>query len=334
MIRRVAIAVFGLALLSGECWASSLEQDLGLTGEMRSASELVGLCTSTDKDKLAYCKGYIEGAIQPWKWQTARASIRPSDQSYCAGLDAARDLAAEVNKSLSKDEVEPQKFRNELRMKLGVCAPDEKHDEHYCLGYNAEAANSIARLSTMHSHGESESPRESAMSRAASDAWVNAFVSAEFMAFRPCVHKAMTTEQIRKILLEFVRENPEQQINMSAIMLLERALFYDYCPGPTERNLKPHLENCITWTQDGGKRGIKNSCNTSVVLEFVSKKPTEPTFKTERQVIPANTFNTDPELAARPWAFTVCPVGYVSSIPFESKNTGAISVSIYSCVKE
>jgi hypothetical protein len=334
MILRVAIAVFGLILSLGECWASSLEQGLGLTGEMRSASELVGLCTSTDKDRMAYCKGYIEGAIQSWKWQTARASIRPSDQSYCAGRNAARDLAEKVNESLSTDAVEPQKFRKELRTQLGVCAPDENHDEHYCLGYNEEVANSIARLSIMHTHEESESPRETAMSHAAIDAWANAFVSAEFLAFQPCVHKAMTPEQIRKILLEFVRENPEQQINMSASMLLERALFYDYCPGPTERNLKPHLENCITWTQDDGKRGIKNSCNTAVVFEFVAKSATEPALKTERQVIPGNTFNSDPALAAKPWAFMVCPVGYVSAIPFESKNTGAIRASIYSCVKE
>ncbi|MGW8248477.1 MAG: hypothetical protein ACWGOV_10230 [Acidiferrobacterales bacterium] len=341
------IAVLGLSLVVEVCWANSLEQNLGLTDDVRSASELVSLCKSTDPDKSAYCKGYMEGATHLWKVQKACASAIRRDQSFCAGAKAANELVSKTLhacKDCNLGNFRPdlkndprrtklfiermQRFADELKTTLGVCLPEKGHDRNYCLGYNMQAAITVADMSMTYHSSASESARELGMGRAESDVFINAYASAEFLALRPCIPVAMTPEKVRKIMLAFVRENPDQQVNLPAVMLLARALFYDFCPGPTSRQLKPHLENCLTWTQVSGKGGVRNSCSRPVVIEFVYKG------KLEHRVIPGNAFSADPSLSTQPSPFTVCPVGYVSSVPFTAENREDIRLSKYSCVRK
>jgi len=332
---RQKITIFSLTFLLNTCWASSLEQKLALRDSDRLTSELVRLCTSTDPDRLAYCEGYIEGATHLWKLHTACASLAKNDLSFCAGAINAREKFSKALEACK--DCDMTRSPDDLKIIMGVCKPGKYHDEHYCSGYNSETVNSIAFFSVPHLRNINI-PRNLGLSHAASDVGVQIMGNTgEFLEFQPCVQIAIAPKQVRKILLEFVRENPELQVNSSAIMILEKALFYDFCPGPTPQRLKPHLENCIKWasTRRDSKLGWRNICNKAVVIEFHSYLPGKPGLNIERQVIPGKTSTKHPRHSGgKPSLFTVCPVGYVSSVPFTEENRGDIRASRYSCIRK
>ena len=333
MSLRQKITIFSLTFfLLNACWASSLEQELALTENWMLASELVRLCTSNDPDRLVYCESYIEGATRFWKFRTACSSLAKSDLSYCAGAKDAREKITKALKACK--DCDMTGFSDDLKTITEVCKLDKYHDEHYCSGYNSVTANSIAYFSVMYQLNIPKSARNLGMGHAESDVGLHLFASSEFHRIRPCVRITTSPQQAKKILLQFISENPEQQLNSSAIMLLAKALFYGLCPDPTSQHLKPNLENCITWSHLGDKYGAKNICNKTVVIEFVSKFTDKPSLKIEREVIPGNTFSTDSNLSRMPWRFTVCPVGYVSSVPFLPENEEDIRDSRYSCVRK
>lgn len=322
---RQKITIFSLTFLLNTCWASSLEQKLGLRDSLRSTSELVRLCTSTDPDRLAYCEGYIEGATHLWKLHTACSSLKKSDMLFCAG---AKDASEMIDMTKSPDDI---------KTIMGECKSGKYYDEDYCSGYNAEVAwrRGFAKLSVTYPNGEPENPRGLGVSNAATDMFVVAMGTGVFL--EPCVQIEITPKQVRKILLEFIRKNPEQQVNSEAIIILTKALFYDFCPGPTPQRLKPHLENCIKWasTRRDSKLGWRNICNKAVVIEFHSYLPGKPGLNIERQVIPGKTSTKHPRHSGgKPSLFTVCPVGYVSSVPFTEENRGDIRASRYSCIRK
>ena len=88
------------------------------------------------------------------------------------------------------------------------------------------------------------------------------------------------------------------------------------------------MEQCISWDRVESQHGARNLCDEEVVIEFLSKSR-----ETERLVIPGKAFRADSKLSGMPWMFTVCPVGYVSSVPFGAENSDAIRASHYSCVR-
>lgn len=335
MSLRQKITIFSLTFFLNACWASSLEQKLALRDSWRSTSELVRLCTSTDPDRLAYCEGYIEGATHLWKLNTACTSLAKSDLSFCAG---AIDADEKITKALEAcKDCDMTRFPDDLKTIMGVCKPDKYHDEHYCSGYNWETENSFAEFfRTTYQRNIPKSARNLGMGHAIRDVGIAIIATGEILAFQPCVQIAIAPKQVRKILLEFIRKNPEQQVNSSAIMILEKALFYDFCPGPTPQGLKPHLENCIKWasTRRDKKLGWRNICNKAVVIEFHSYQD-KPGLNIERQVIPGKTSTKHPRHSGgKPSLFTVCPVGYVSSVPFTAENKGDIRASQYSCIRK
>lgn len=333
---------------------SSLEKDLANAETGRSASELIKLCTSADPDRLTYCEGYIDGAMHIWKYITACQSPTISDQSFCAGVKFAEKVNLEafsacrdcnfgsfrpelgdkpIRLQLYKERM--REFSKALRATLGICSPDERRDEHYCSGYNAQVANTLAEDLLTYPNIVPKGVRDLGLGHAAGDVGIHAFASEEFFEFRPCIQTAIGPQQARKIFLEFMRDNPEQQ-RSTAIMAMAKALFYSVCPGP-EEGLRPHMEQCTTWEYDDDNFGTENTCDKAVVIQFMVKD--QPAI--ERQLKPGETFRTGLSRSQTiGWMFTTCPVGYVSSVPFLPEEDDAfidpspIKASLYSCVRK
>ena len=63
----------------------------------RATSEFINLCASTEVERLAYCEGYIDGALHFWKLGNDQISYGKSDKSleepWNMGMeDAMRDM--------------------------------------------------------------------------------------------------------------------------------------------------------------------------------------------------------------------------------------------------
>jgi hypothetical protein len=306
-------------------YARSFE-DLVIKNDVRSASDLVGFCTSTNLDRLAYCEGYIELATRSWKYSTACESQTHGDPSFCAGATAAQKKIQEILQACG--DCAPDERLVKLKTAIGTCLSDAQRDERYCSGYNWEVANKIAELSV-----QSKDVRGLGVRHGAEDLFLNLWTSkAELLEFRPCLQTEVGPQQLRNMFLGFIRDNPEQQRGSTAIMALEKALFYELCPGPA-RGLKPHMEQCTAWDYgDDGQLGTKNTCDKAVVIQFMAKNQRT----VERQLNPGDAFRTGISRSqiGGDWWFTACPVGYVSSVPFLPKNLGVIRASQYSCARK
>lgn len=99
----------------------------------------------------------------------------------------------------------------------------------------------------------------------------------------------------------------------------------------------PQLEQCTltkTWDYQGGQFGVKNICDKSVTIQFMTEK--NPRAK-RIDLKPGERFNTAlsrTQIKSGWWIFTTCPVGHVSSIPFEVRYKNALMDGQYSCIKK
>lgn len=349
MILKLRIAIFCILIMLGDCWARSLEQDLAQNETGRTASELVSLCRSSTADRLTYCQGYIEGATHFWQYQNACASAAQSDQSFCAGAEAAREAIRKFFEACADCDInglEPgpthaqrfmermRKLPGELKTALGICAADRDYNKHYCSGYNKEAEISIAELSAMYSSTRSEDARLLGLGHGKGDVGLHLFASKEFYELRPCVKTAVDAKKIRNILLAFVRENPEQEVNTTAVLILGKALSYVLCTGSALQRERPHTEQCITWVRDHEHAGARNICDTPVVIEFISQHALEAELGAESEIIPGNSFSANPGLSRMPWVFTACPVGSVSSVALRKGSIETIKAGKYGCISK
>ncbi len=173
---------------------------------------------------------------------------------------------------------------------------------------------------------------EVGFSHAVEDVILHLWASSEFGSFAPCLAVKVRPGRMKEVFVEFMRENPAQETSSSALITLEKALYYGLCPGP-ERGLKPHMEVCISWERDGDKHGARNTCDETVVVEFVPKYRGNSDMQVERLVIPGKTFQADSKLSGMPPLFTVCPIDYISAVPLQAENSDAIRASRYSCVR-
>lgn len=340
--------IFFLALFLGVS-KSLLGLDLSKAEPVRMASELIELCSSTDTDRLAFCEGYIDGAMHTWKSATACASQAKSNQSFCAGVKSAQEAIGEAfsacvdcNIASFKPELgdkpihgqlfveRMREFRNELKSTLGACSPDDHRDEHYCTGYNAEVRWKIANLSLWYSNHAPEDSRGLGLGYAASDVGSHLFGSEEFFQIRPCIDIEVDPQQAKDILLAFVRSNPEQQRDSTGIIILAKALYYGLCPG-AENGMMLHKEQCTTWGDMNGRLGTTNTCDKAVIVQFMGNDQ----VVIEHELSPGDVFDTGLTRSETSfWMFTTCPVGYVSSVPFKKKNNIAIRASEYNCVRK
>lgn len=332
-LKRV-FATVSLVLLSAVCAAKPLDPAFERPETGRMASELFQSCISTDRDRLAYCEGFIRGAAHIWKAQQACSSTARTDQLFCAGFEEARTSLQEVlSECADCDQREGRRrFRDELRSAGEICTAGENRDENYCAGYNAQVEMTIAHLLPFQPIEAGQIAGDVGLSHALDDAFLHFWGSKEFGGFAPCLAVETRPKQMREVFVKFMQDNPAQQTGSTAVMALEKALYYGLCPGP-QRGLKPHAEQCISWNRVEGHDGAKNLCDEEVAIEFVSKLGGDSNLEIERLEVPGEAFRADSKLSGMPPMFTVCPIGYVSSVPFNAENSDAIRASRYSCVR-
>jgi hypothetical protein len=332
MFLKQKIVAFGLVLFSGACLANSLDQDLAKADTGRTASELIRLCTSADPDRLAYCEGYITGATHLWQRRFACESLAYDDKLFCAGAgDARTSIEETLSACRDCDQTEGRrKLRDELRAAGDICTPDERRDEHYCSGYNAEVEFIAAKLLPFRPIEAGESAMDAGLSHAVGDFVLHIWGSREIHKFVPCLQVEVRSEEVRTILLDFVRENPEQPRDTTAVIILAKALYYGLCPGP-EQGLKPHMEQCTKWGYDNGQFGTKNVCDKAVFVQFQEKGEEV----IEQQLNPGEALRTGRTRASRGWwMFATCPAAHHSSPALSQENNDAIRASRYSCVRK
>ena len=335
MALRRAIAICGAALLAGI--SSGLHAQLK---NPRSTSDLASLCTSTDAERLAYCEGYLVGAAHLWKVMAACSSPASGEKRFCAGAQAAYEKFQEALQNCNgcrSDSVPDFRkrrlaFLDEITAALGICAPgwEWERTKEYCTGYNEEAAKSIAWYAAAYLRDERKGARDRGLGEGAGEVTVYLFAPELLEAFVPCLTSSVRPDELRKAFVEFVHEYPEQLRIDFPILALQKALFYELCPGP-EKGLRPHMEVCTVWDYDGGQYGTRNACDEPVVIRFRSGVREA----VEREVGPGGEFRTGlgrSDIRDDGAVFTVCPVGYESSPPFDSRNPEAIRKSFYSCV--
>lgn len=326
---KLVLATVSLMFLSAVSAADPLDPAFDNPETGRLASELFQFCDSSDPDKLAYCEGYISGAAYIWKFQHACSSVRREDQLFCAGAEDARtSLQEAISACADCDQPEGRhKFRDELRAAGDICAADESHDENYCAGYNAWIEFAAANLMPFQPIEAGQNAKDIGFSHATGDIFLHLWASSEIHGFVPCLEWKVRPEQMREVFVKFMRDNPAQQTGSTAVIVVEKALYYGLCPGP-ELGLKPHMEQCISWDPVGGQFGATNLCDEEVAIEFVSQSR-----EIERLEIPGKSFLASSKLSGMPWMFTVCPMGHGSSVPFQTENSDTIRASHYSCLR-
>ncbi len=332
----IALAV-GASLLTGSEAAVGMEprtlQQIRAANAFMSATDFLDICRSAETEKLAYCMGYLRGAVFFWQEKTACGMAAPDAQAFCAGAGDARTKAAEVMDSMAalknprglnpdEEKAEEKRLRaaranavREMREKLGTCAPGPEHSALYCQAYNAQAEFQVISP-VMNPQGPEAGPDSVGLADAVGAEFPFMFASKEAYRFRPCLSPNFTAAEARNALLAFIDAHPEQQKGKIAFELIGRALYYTVCPARV--NMLPNMEQCLEWTSPGGMFGAKNTCSQAITIRFMTI-PDE--HIVEATVQPGEFFRSgltvDQEKSTR-WLFTACPKGSPASIRFDA----------------
>jgi hypothetical protein len=94
------------------------------------------------------------------------------------------------------------------------------------------------------------------------------------------------------------------------------------------QSVRAHMEACTRWVQAGAEFGTANSCDTPIVILFMTLSDQR---VIEREVPPGAWFGAPSDLSGA-WMFTACPVGYAPNLRFALENKEAILVSLYNCL--
>ncbi len=165
----------------------------------------------------------------------------------------------------------------------------------------------------------------------------------EFHHFSPCLDRAVSPEQMRKVFVKFMQDYPAQQYvsgqwfrkkvsadEMIAIMVLKKALYYGLCPGP-KLGLKPHMEYCTQFDHLNGEIGTRNARDEPVFVRFLA---------TGKGLIEGQLASGEVLLTGcnggqseyKHWMFVTCPAGHVSAPSLAEENRETVVSSRYSCV--
>ena len=298
---------------------------------LRSMADLLNWCKSSEDEKREFCEGYIDGTIHNWRAATSCQSPDFNDQSFCAGVIAARDgndqyrqICKTCNESTGLKETETREINV-----LDNCLVPNRSGKHYCFGYNSQAE--FERITS----GPADTPRDTDDARAlgfaqgAEESVLHSFALlwvGEEPFWVPCIGADTRMENMIDAIDEFVGKYPELLQRSTPTQLMAKAIFYGLCPGP-EEHWMPHLEHCTSWEFENLKLGTENTCRKPIFIQFESGSGEV----IKGEVNPGARFNTG--LYTKNYVYTVCPPGYVSSLPITPGNREAIRNSHYHCVK-
>jgi hypothetical protein len=217
---------------------------------MRSGNFISDVCASDDPSAAKYCQAYLNAATVIWKRWESCASGDADEQSFCAGSKAAKKRITEWDKSCNcsvgsledfrpelKDETQRfseysrrvQKYADELKAATATCPKDIRLNERFCLGYSAEVGKQIAELMAF-SDAPALTKDIEQLGRAdgAEDSAISLVGSGEFWETRTCITSRTSAEEMRKALLAFARDHPDQK-DKHAIEMLGAALNRAFC---------------------------------------------------------------------------------------------------------
>jgi len=107
--------------------------------EILTAEDLVTLCSSKEKISVEFCEGYLRWTTHFWKTSTACVSELPEEQSFCDGVDSARQ---NIDKALMGCPDCDDEALDEPEIEWHI--PGVQHDRSFCASYNAELASMFA----------------------------------------------------------------------------------------------------------------------------------------------------------------------------------------------
>jgi len=292
---------------------SELVQILEQT-EILTAEDLVTLCSSNEKISVEFCEGYMRWATHFWKTSTACDSELPEEQSFCDGVDSARE---NIDKALMGCPDCDDEALGEPAIEW--CVPDAQRDRPFCAGYNAELASMFASRPSL-----TASARSLGSDAADSDAFVHMFASREFASLEGCVSSTRSRQDLEGAFLQFVADYPAEG-SSTAFMAIARAQFYTFCTDG-QAGLKPHMEQCTAFRFEDGQMTTTNTCDEAVVVQF--KGGSEPAI--EQTLEPGEIFATGWTTRGS-YIYATCPAGHESSIPLDDEHHDEIARSHYSC---
>lgn len=322
---RYFIGLFTILLigLGGFYFQSSFAQVSVEYGGPQSSVEFLRWCKSIDTNKREFCEGYIDGMSYVWQVVTACESTRNTDQSFCAGVMAAREKIQNLKQTCENCDYERQKQLNQdLADVIGKCSPNSQVSSSYCEGFSLEVK--------MRTIDWELNDRMHGLSQGFTDIIISLMFASEYMMpyLPPCIERDAESRRLIASIDAFADDYRELlQLESRITFFLTKALFYGLCPGPRE-HLSPHMEHCTDWNYKGDDLGVENSCGETISIRFQA----DPGPVMEAKIKPEERFRTG--LSSRKYISTACRPGYVSSVPFSKENWEKISRSYYHCVKE
>lgn len=117
---------------------------------------------------------------------------------------------------------------------------------------------------------------------------------------------------------------------MTRLLLLSFGLLTAADLAAAQTQSRAHMEACTQWKSEGGHIGTRNDCDRPVAIKFLAYGAAQ---VIEADVPPGGWFDSSfVDGAIEGFLFTVCPVGYVPSVPFSMKDKTPILESLYNCL--
>ena len=298
---------------------------------LRSMADLLNWCKTSEDEKREFCEGYIDGTIHNWRAMTSCQSPDFNDQSFCAGVIAARDrndqyrqVCKTCNESTGVKETETGQINV-----LDNCLVPNRSGKHYCIGYNSQAEFERITSASTDRPRDTDDARALGFAQGAEESVSNSFALlwvGEEPFWIPCIGADTGMENMIDAIDNFLQKYPELLHRSTPSQLVAKAIFYELCPGPEEQWLS-HLEHCTDWDFKNQQPGTENSCRKPIFINFQSSSGE---VKTE-EVNPGARFNSG--VYTENYVYTVCPPGHASSLLITPGNREAIRKSHYHCVK-
>jgi hypothetical protein len=104
------------------------------------------------------------------------------------------------------------------------------------------------------------------------------------------------------------------------------------CAAQAQNNTGLHLEACTEWREFNGNLYTRNSCNRTVIIQFMTLDDNKVVVQRLERNEPFDTGINFAQAKARGWMASTCPVDYRTDIGFTAENQQRFFESSYDCV--